>query len=165
MDKSLSLKDLQSLTDANVITYESVHECETLDDLMRNDCCILLYFSTPNYGHWVTILRYPDHIEFFDPLAQYPDKMLESVDPSVNRHYHQNHTYLLKLLYETQLPVEYNNYKLQEMSPLISTCGRHAIVRCLCRDIKLDDYVRVMRKLAGENYLDDLVYNFTKNYV
>lgn len=167
MDKSLSISEIRDLVGnaANVVTYKDLHEFETIDDMLRNNCCILLYFSTSNYGHWVTIIKHPDNIEFFDPLAQYPDSMLKLVDSNVNRHYHQNHTYLLKLLYESGLPVEYNNYKLQKRDPTISTCGRHAIVRIVCKDLELEDYVRIMRKLAKEKYLDNLVYEFTKKYV
>lgn len=174
MDKSLSLAEIRDIVgdSANVTTYRDVHECNTIEDLLKNNACILLYFSTENYGHWITILRHPHSIEFFDPVGLFPDAMLMKVDPRVNKYYHQNHSYLLKLLYESKIPVEYNNYKLQEKDPRITTCGRHAIMRVACKDIGLEDYVRCMRKLERivmpfrkRGYIDNIIYYLTKDFV
>ena len=125
----------------------------------------MLYMSKPNYGHWICVIKHLDRIEFFDPYGEpnLPDEELKLINDDVKNITNQNYPYLSKLLYNSNYPIEYNNYPFQEHNLDIKTCGRHCIVRILFKNLLLDEYYNLMSWLSinsGLNY-DQLVTYIT----
>ena len=77
----------------------------------------------------------------------------------------QNYPYLSQLLYDSGIPIEYNDYQFQELAKDIKTCGRHCIVRVLFKDLLLDQYHQFMTQLCYKNNMnyDQLVTYITTN--
>jgi|GEM_PF-1338307 len=151
-----------------VLTYKALPQFTNINQLLEPfKNFILLYLWKPNYGHWNCVIKHPDRIEFFDPYGEpnIPDHVLDKVDDDVKRITNQDYPYLSKLLYDSGLPIEYNNYQFQEKDKDIKTCGRHCIVRVLFKDLLLDEYYQLMSQLSmktGLNYDQLVTYITTK---
>jgi len=152
-----------------VLTYKQLPQFTDINQLLEPyKNFIILYLWDPSYGHWNCILKHPDRIEFFDPYGgdhNIPDKNLDKVNDHVKKITNQDQPYLTKLLYDANMPIEYNNYKFQKLADDIKTCGRHCIVRVLFKDLLLDDYYQFMTYLCEKNNMnyDELVTHITTN--
>lgn len=151
-----------------ILTYKQLPKFNNINDLLNPyNNFILLYLSKLNFGHWVCILKHKDRIEFFDPYGgdTLPDSQLDKIRDIVKYQTNQNYPYLTKLLYDSNKPIEYNNYKFQKRENDINTCGRHCIVRVLLKDMLLDDYYIFMKELSDYYNLDydDIVTIITEN--
>lgn len=153
--------------DTNIIKYDKLdsvrHFDEILDKLGR---CILLYLtSSENSGHWVAIIKKANTVEFFDPYGFFPDtqnKNLNSLQ-SVVENMKQNQPRLLELIADAGYDLIVNDKPLQEMSPDVATCGRHAATRLMFYQLSLDQYYDLMKKLKGDGLKnsDDIVTKLT----
>lgn len=153
----------------NIVIYDKMHKFNTIFDLFKNfDTCVILYLSKPKYGHWTLLINHGDYIEFFDSYGgekNEPDTQLDYIDPEIKKKSNEDFPYLTKLLYESELPIEYNNHKFQMKGNGIATCGRHVISRILFKDLHIDEYYDFMNHLKNElkmNY-DDIVTLLTLN--
>lgn len=148
--------------DTKLITYPQLKRFKTIDDVFGNkNKVIILYIhnETNNNieGHWCCIIRHPSYIEFFDSYAMMPDDiiMMKSSDDRENTH--QEHNYLSKLLYDSEMPVEYNEFPYQEQSDDINTCGAHTGIRCRFSDIDLTDYQYIFNTLKSHGVDTDKI--------
>lgn len=151
-----------------ILTYNILPHIGNIKELLEPyKNFILLYMTEPNYGHWVCILKHPDRIEFFDPYGgkNIPDKELDVIKDHVKEITNQDFPYLSKLIYESGLPIEYNNYQFQQYNKDIKTCGRHCIVRVIFKNLLLDDYHKLMTLLKNKYNLtyDQIVTLITSN--
>lgn len=144
-----------------VMTYKELKKHRTIEELLYPyNNCIILYITKKNYGHWTCILEHDDRIEFYDPYKDYlPDDELNEIDENIKMETGQDRPYLLKLLYNSNKEIEYNNYDFQKWDKNIKTCGHHCICRIIFKDFKLDEYYEIMRNLCKEYNLtmDNLV--------
>jgi hypothetical protein len=135
-----------------VLKYSALRRFNNINDLLEPyKNFILLFMSKPNYGHWTCVLKHSNKIEYFDPYggqSNYPDTILDKIDNNIKKETNQNYPYLTKLLYNSNYPIEYNNYRFQEMGNSIKTCGRHCIVRILLKDLELEEYYNFMHNLS-----------------
>lgn len=151
-----------------ILTYKQLPQFDNINELLEPyKNFIMLYMSQPNYGHWCCVIKHPDRIEFFDPYGDpnIPDEELNQISNKVKEITNQNYPYLTKLLYESGLPIEYNNYQFQEHDRNIKTCGRQCIVRVLFKNLLLDDYYELMTQLCNKlnmNYDQLVTYITTK---
>lgn len=151
-----------------ILTYKALPQFNDINQILEPyKNFIMLYMSRPNYGHWICVIKHPDRIEFFDPYGgkNTPDEELNMINDEVKEITNQNYPYLSQLLYDSNYPIEYNNYKFQEHKKGINTCGRHCIVRVLFKKLLLDDYHDLMTHLCNKlnmNY-DQLVTYITVN--
>lgn len=145
---SLSDLDIRQLARAihqpvRVMEYPELKNVRRLEDLDLAHSSIVLLLVTsrpgePTYGHWCLLFARPggNHpsgedgaVEFFNSYGAMPDSDLYADSP-----------YLTRLLYESGLPISYNNYKFQRMAQDVNTCGRHCITRLLFRNLSLPQY-------------------------
>jgi len=129
----------------NIITYDNIHLYKDLDELLgESKACILLYLTKHNYGHWCCVYENDNvHIIFFDSYGFIPDDQLNFISKQLRKELRQEHRILTKLLYKSNKPVEYNEYKLQEEKEYISTCGRWVIVRLQYKNISIDNFANL----------------------
>lgn len=170
---SLSNKDMMELVEgkSNFVLYEDIKD-STMDKLLgKYGCCIILYQSTKNYGHWCCLIRHSQHlIEFFDSYGEFPDTHLSNVPEYYKRILNEDYPYLTLLMLKWCLKdpknkVEYNEVQYQEYNsshtPKISinTCGRHVASRILLRKYSLKQYQRLISgAIKGvDKYADELV--------
>ena len=108
----------------NVLTYEDFVKL-TFDNILKSLPLIILYESAPGYGHWTLLHKIPSGLEFFDSYGFKPDQEFKFVDNK----YKQPHVLVDFLLnMSSKYTIHYNQYKLQEESPSVSTCGRWCIL-------------------------------------
>lgn len=162
-DIALSNHDIIRLLNGkvNIILYPDIHKYENIDQLLEPyDCCIILYQSNPRYryGHWCALIKKLDSIEFYNPYGGdktgLPDATLKMIDPEFRAKSHQLLPYLKRLMYKSPYELHYNEYKFQRKGFDIKTCGRHCVVRVLCKDINIYQYKNLLDKLC-EKYDTD----------
>jgi len=128
----------------NIIKYSDIHNYYDLDDVLGdNKMCVLLYLTKKDFGHWCCVYENDKgHIIFFDSYGFVPDKQLSFIPCELKKELNQEHKILTKMLYDSHKPVEYNQYRLQELTPNVSTCGRWVIIRLLYKNISIDDFAK-----------------------
>jgi hypothetical protein len=100
--------------------------------------CIILYESSPNYGHWTCVFKRKDNkIEHFDSYGYFPDKQLGFVDKKTNKMLGQGFKYLSRLLHDCPEDIHYNHFCYQGDDS--STCGRWCIMRLFFHEF--DEYL------------------------
>lgn len=149
MSCGTALNDLEMkhyIPDCQVMRYqELVSDKRPLNTILSKGPIVLLYETKPASGHWTAIFKTAwNTIECFDSYGFEPDEQLSFVPKSYRKVSKQDHTHLIRRLLASGLPVEYNNYRFQKMSPKISTCGRHCIARLAFRHMPIDDYAKMI---------------------
>ena len=145
---------LKYLPEADIITNKDLLQYQSIDELLPNDgYIIILFLNTPNSGHWVSLSRYGDIIEYFDSYGSTPNQTDDYItddeaDDLGIKKYYLNH--LLKI---SNKYVLYNNKQYQSLDRNQSSCGRHVIYRLLCllKGMTLVDYYKHMKKLKTKN--------------
>lgn len=171
-NKSLSGRDIHNFLggQCNILTYPEIKEFNSIDNILSIDKpLVLLYMTKEHYGHWVCLIKHLNKIEFFDSYGTVIDKQLDKINPFFRSQSGQDYPYLLKLLYDSGLPVEYNHYPIQkkykDKIETVATCGRHCIVRLLNKDLELENYINGLKNVAYElgGDEDDIVVLITEN--
>lgn len=151
-DVALSNKDILCLLNdkANIVLYPNLYKYNNIDELLQPyGAFVLLFEAKPKYGHWTCVFKVDNRtLEFFNPYGGFPDDALERIPQDFSLVSNQNHTYLSKLFIESPYNLTYNQYPFQKEEEDIRTCGRHCVVRLLCRQMTLDGYYVFMRQLS-----------------
>jgi hypothetical protein len=165
-NKPFSGKDILKFLDnkTKILTYDKLKDLNNINEAFENhNCFVLLYFTHENFGHWTCVIKHEKKIEFFDSYGKKPDNQLNMINKEINIMHNQDYPYLTKLLYETGLPIEYNNYRLQKKEKkninYNATCGRHVSVRLILKELELDDYIKFIKSFDVDP--DTLVTIFT----
>jgi len=159
---ALSDKDVLKIVNhkANLVLYPDLHKYTHIDDILgKYGACIILFESKPQYGHWCCIFKAtPTLLEFFNPYGKIidgmPDEGLKYIDPKFREETNQLLPYLSMLMLDSPYELSYNEYPFQKLAKGISTCGRHVCVRLLCRKMTLNDYYKMMTKMAKKYDID-----------
>lgn len=154
--KALSENDILRLIDgkANLMTYNQLQKCKTLDEALGKDkALVLLYEVAPNYGHWTCVFDRNGTIEVFDSYGMYPDDEIDFVPKQFKKLNYKKLRYLSKLLYESKKRIEYNEVPLQSDEEGISTCGRWVIVRLIYRDVPQNKFADFFKKYDDPDLL------------
>jgi hypothetical protein len=157
-DIALSNHDITRLLSGkvNIILYPDLHKYTSIDQLLQPyNCCILLYESKPNYGHWCALLKKDDAIEFFNPYGGLPDASLHLINPEFRIETNQNIPYLKILMFKSPHELNYNEFQFQRKGKNIRTCGRHCVARSLCKNMNIYQY---------KDYLDKLCRYYSTDY-
>lgn len=162
MNKSLNSTEVLKLINgkANYLNYRDFTKYNNIFDAMgKHKALILLYLSKYNYGHYVCIFqRNNKTIEFFDSLGfDMPDDEFNFISDEERYKNNELIPHVIKLLYKSGLKIENNIDQLQQFNT--QTCGRHVAVRLLLRNMKIDDYVKLMK--STNLTPDELVYFLT----
>ena len=149
------------LPDCNIKTYPELRNIKDIEELLPNNGSffILLYLDTENSGHWTTLKRFNNDIQYFCSYGTYPDKQMNWYGKELREELGESELYLTKLLNKTGLNVNYNDIDYQNKDNLdIVTCGRHCI-NFIKSKKDLKQYFKMMSKLkkdSGKDY-DELV--------
>lgn len=132
----------------NIIKYEDLNKKKNIMDCLRDDNCIILYQTAPNYGHWVCLIVTPyedQHIlELFDPYGMVIDDELKYCD------YLDDIPILTKMLFYSGLPVSYNHHKFQKRNNNIATCGCWCIARIVNKDLSLNEFYNQFKDIDDD---------------
>jgi len=149
----------------NIEVYPNLYKYRSIDELLGPyGACILLFESKPSYGHWVLIFKLSNSkLEFFNPYGGYPDDTLLYIDDSFRKKTRQLKPRLSLLMLNSPYELSYNEFAFQKHKGDIKTCGRHCIVRLLCRNYNLYEYKALLDRLSKQykmNY-DEIVTALT----
>ena len=152
--------------DISIITYPMLGEMGSIEDAFDNKgrCVMLVPNASPTMGHWVAMIKRPDHIEFFDPYGDAPEEQKEGLLQSRLQSLDIDQPYLTKLLRASGKPVYYNTKGFQQEKASVATCGRHAVSRLLYAPYTIDKYDACVRQsgLSPDNFVSGLTYNALK---
>lgn len=161
-DIALSNYDIMKLlhNKVKIVLYPDLHNFNSIDELLSPyGCCILLYEAKKNYGHWTAIIKRGRSIEFFNSYggdkSGLPDASLDLINPQFRVISNQIFPYLKMLMYDSPYELNYNEFPFQQHGQNIRTCGRHCVVRCLCRNMNIYQY---------KDLLDELCRHFRTDY-
>ena len=149
------------LPSANIMTYPELNIIEDIEQLLpRNDSYfILLYLDTKNSGHWVTLKRFNNDIQYFCSYGTYPDDQIRKwYGVELATELKENKLYLSNLLNKTKLNVNYNDMNYQNKNIDIVTCGRH-MINFIKSKKDLKQYYKMMQKLKRDKKMsfDEIV--------
>lgn len=161
-DIALSNYDIMKLLNGKVkiVLYPDLHKYSSVDQLLEPyGCCILLYESKKNYGHWTALIKRDNAIEFFNSYGGdndgLPDASLRLINPEFRIISNQLFPYLKQLMYNSPYELNYNEFRFQKKGHDIRTCGRHCVVRVLCKNMNIYQY---------KEFLNELCRYFTTDY-
>ena len=160
INKSLSGREVLDLLDhkANLVQYSDVHQIPTIDVLLGpHRKCVLLYQTSANYGHYVAVWEHNNTIFFSDSYGGIVDSQLKYVPHDMKKELNSNHNYLIRLMYNSGKPVEFNQYQLQSRDPQVTTCGRFAVNRLRFPEISIDDYHNIFKQSSKYISNDELI--------
>lgn len=171
----LSDGDIESMMQGkvNIVYYPDVHKYKSVDELLHPyGCCIILYVSKPHTGHWVCLTVRPEiHmkkngnpkiiLEYFNPYGSdntfgysgMPDDELHFIDDQFRIENNEDYPYLTRLILNCDYKLTYNEFPFQKLNSDIKTCGRWTVLRCLLRELSLEQFRDLFLGLYG----DDLV--------
>ena len=137
------------LPNARIIEYPDLKNYETIEELLPTigSYIILLYLDTFNSGHWVTIKRDKNGINYFCSYGTYPDGQLKWYGEDLFKKFN-GRPYLTDLFNKTKLDVYYNDIDYQSKKEDIVTCGRH-VINYIKSNKDLKDYFKSMKKGKG----------------
>jgi hypothetical protein len=128
----------------NVIRNLDLDQYMHIDELLYPyDQCVILYEIRPGFGHWVCLTKYGNSLEFFCSYGTKPDKNLKYIDPDFLIESGQDKMLLTQLLLNSDYDLTYNEFKFQERDPLIATCGKWAVLRCLLKEASLETFKNI----------------------
>ena len=173
VSKPTSPKDLYLIAGGkfNIFRYSDINNFDKVDDLFEpgnSEICesinldlpfndshiILLYNSEPSFGHWCSLSRNDYGYNFMDSYGGVVDDPLDFVDDDTNKELGQEKKHLAKLLLDSNKDVYYNDFQLQKLSNDVATCGRYCAVYFRYNDLKIDDFVKGIKKLAKKLGID-----------
>jgi hypothetical protein len=134
----------------NIILYPDLYKYKDINEILNPyNCCIILYEARQNYGHWCALIKTNNEsIEFFNPYGGFPDKSLDHISMKFRIKSNQFLPYLSMLMYKSTYNLYYNEYQFQIKDYDIKTCGRHCVVRALCKDLNIYEYKDLLDKLC-----------------
>lgn len=140
-----NIEIMRVVPNCRFIPYSDLWKIRSLDELLPRS--IILY-QNRKIGHWITVFENHEGINVFDSLGYLPDEELSLFDLDIRNRYHENYTYLTKLL--SQAPyIIYNENRYQKRNT--STCGMHVAFRLYNSDLTNDEYRRLMNMIPNKD--------------
>jgi hypothetical protein len=179
LNHSLSDTEIRKLTDnSTVVLYNGIGNIlETLHN-SPNNTLICLVRQTQTYGHWICIFLKTEGseqgIHVYDSYGNEPDskKWFKNINAQTLQELGEDKHQLLQLLYETTLPIYFNEYKHQSSCKTsngepIQTCGFHCVMRATFNDLDTNEYNQLIKKKCAELHLtpDELVASTLQAYL
>lgn len=157
ISKALSDSDIRQAlnNDVNIVKYSELKNMKNIDELLRNDRAVILFELKKNDGHWCSVVRNKERIIFTDSYGMFPENEIDYIPVSFKYVSKQDRGYLLKLLYNQNLPVHFSQYRLQKLENGINTCGRYCVIRCIMKELNEDEFAKMLK--SSEYSPDELV--------
>lgn len=160
---------IEDATNDKILKYSELSRYNTIYELLpeQRDYKIILTETSVNTGHWCTILRYNNIIEYFDSYGVRPDGELNFISAGMRKMLGEDKHYLSKLIKTIHAPDKfvYNKKKLQVLKDGINTCGRWVILRIIMfkTGYDLDSFLAFIDKYTINNNVpsDIAVVNLT----
>ena len=161
---SMSGQDIENyLPNCKIIEYNDLAEYSEITYLLKKPLdyvIILIETTSDNVGHWVTVLKYGNTIEFFNSYGKAPDVQKNTlISKAKNIEFGQTQNYLTNLLVKSDFNIIYNKLQLQKYSNNSATCGRFVCARLLCllnhnMDLKrfLEFMIDLKKKSKNKSY-------------
>jgi hypothetical protein len=150
----------------HIFTYPYLKSVKDIDEVFDDQGRALMLYLTEDKqtGHWVALIRKPDHIEFFDPYGERPDHELTWIGKGKRAELDEDKPLLSRLLREKGLPVIYNKHHFQEDNGDIATCGRHSATRLLFKDLSLPQYADMIKRsgLSPDEFVSRITFPLIK---
>jgi hypothetical protein len=134
---AFSGEDMQKLTENKykIYTYSDLEKENNIDDVLgENLGAIILYESSKNQGHWVSMWRDKNTIFFFDSYGFNVDEDLKFSEFNLRQHKGKKVNHLTHLIDNSNYKVNVNHYKYQTLKNQNNTCGRFSGLRIRMRD-------------------------------
>lgn len=149
-----------------IFLYPELRNVRYIDELLdHNGRAIMLFLHTPNSGHWISILKKGNTIEFFDSYGYKPDTQQEKigVDKEKQKELGQDGKLLYELAKKNGYKIIYNKKQNQSKKDGVNTCGRHSLMRILFHELSLKEYNKMMREISKKHNIniDDIVTVYT----
>ena len=126
---AMSDSDLQKyFPRAKILKYSELPKGVGVEEWLKvGEVCYILYESTLNSGHWVSLARGKDAVYYFDSYGNKPDVPLSWNSAERNVELNQEPAVLTKMFSLTKVPVYFNDYDYQNKKDKdVATCGRWA---------------------------------------
>ena len=140
---SFSGEDMKKLTENkyNIYRYHELEKFDNIDQVLGDNLgAIILYQSTMNSGHWISLWRNGDTIYFFDSYGFDVDQELKYSDFHMRRHKGVKVPHLSHLIDVSGYKVISSPYKLQKMRDKTNTCGRFSGLAIKLRHMSFKDF-------------------------
>lgn len=156
-DLPLSDSDLKELLGGrvNVHLYGDLKHMNSIDELISPyDCAIILFQWSPDgIGHWVAVIKHGNLLEYYDPYGKYIDWWLRKIDKNFAVESGQDHSYLSKLMIDSDYDLSYNEFPFQSMKNKSATCGRWSVIRCILKDMCLAEFKDLFLNVYGDDFV------------
>ncbi len=140
-----------------ILKYSELSQFKHIEEILPHDKSykIILIEEKLNSGHWVLIMRYGEHIEFFNSYGLKPSAELDFLSCLRNCFLGQNTKHLNILLDKarSRFKIIYNKKKFQKVKNGINTCGRWIILRIIMMcffGMDLYSFIHFMEKLKKQ---------------
>ncbi len=153
---ALSGRDLSDLFDdkIKIVNYTDLRKCRSIKELLEPyNRTIILYESKDYWGHWCCIWKFNNEIHFFDSFSTFPDEQIKNINSNYRIKKYGKIPHLTYLLYKCDLPIRYNNYKLQQYGKNINTCGRWVAFRLMCYFMNEDEFYNLFKDIKDKDYM------------
>jgi hypothetical protein len=138
-------------TDAGlkVMTYPQLQNYNHIDDVFGSkEGIALLFMTNPDYGHWTLLTKQNGGIEFFDSYGNFPSDLIKKINKN-STIAGQEYPKLTELLLRSRYRLSVNTKKLQRKGETIASCGRYVILRYNNRNMKLNDFIGMLKTIKG----------------
>ena len=158
---------------ALIINYKQLDDIDNLEKFMNYkniNFLIILYEYEQNYGHWSCVIKndIQNIFEFFDPYGTKPDVQLNEIPMRLRNQFGLEHPKVAILLYESNKPIVYNNYKLQQEKNGTNTCGKWVVIRCCTYLLPIETFALLFmqkRQSNNDKELQKIWNNFIRNFI
>ena len=146
--ESISLSDSDILTaldgKCNLLAYKDLEQYRDIESVLGQfGAAVILYQSTVDNGHWVTIFKHPtkqDTLIFYDSYGFPIDSELKLSKFNLRVHNGETVPHLTHLIEQSTYKVESNSFKYQANRQNDNECGRFVIVRLLFRGLDIKQF-------------------------
>ncbi len=165
----LSDTDLQVILnpDTKIHKYDHLYNIRHIDEVFdRLGRCIILYLTeNGTTGHWISLIKKGNTVEFFDPYGYFPDSQGKNLGTPdvINEQFGQNNPRFLQLIRDAGYDLTFNDKPVQKEAFDVATCGRHTASRLIFYKLNLKQYHELMKRLKDESLkdADDVVTQLT----
>jgi len=169
---SLSNDDFDKILepDTNIFTYPELENVRHIDEVFdRKGRAIMLYLTeNSNSGHWISLIKKGDTIEFYDPYGFKADtqgKKLGLTDKE-DKELNTGMPLLTNLVKKAGYTLKSNKRKSQPYRDDVNTCGRHIVFRTLLYKMPMDRYNKLLDSWENKDVKsDDIITILTDNII
>jgi hypothetical protein len=144
---SLSGSDIEALIGYPPITYDKLENINSIDDLLnqygKDNSVIILYLNSWNSGHYTSIYKMNNTIQFFDSYGFAPDRELQYVPFYIDQGGSPHLTRIINNARQEGYTIDHSIYDLQKQDKSITTCGMWCITRLKFKNLTHEQFYRL----------------------